>query len=74
VPPVLRHDGHRPRRAPRAHCRGHGLESGAQRLGLWRYTDQMPTVRVAGHDISLLPIVQVTALPAWAAARGRADS
>ena len=44
-----------------------GLEWGAQRLGLWRYTDRMPTVRVAGHDVGLLPIVQVTVLPALAA-------
>ncbi|MEM1044210.1 MAG: hypothetical protein AAGI91_16500 [Bacteroidota bacterium] len=49
-----------------------GLEWAAQRLGLWRYTDRMPTVRVAGYDVGLLPIAQVTALPAlsaWAAKR-----
>ncbi|PAP78908.1 hypothetical protein B1759_15835 [Rubrivirga sp. SAORIC476] len=44
-----------------------GLEWAAQRLDLWSYTDQMPTVRVAGHDVGLLPIVQVTVLPALAA-------
>ena len=44
-----------------------GLEWAAQRLDLWSYPDQMPTVRVAGHDVGLLPIVQVTVLPALAA-------
>ena len=43
-----------------------GLEWGAQRLGLWRYTERMPTVRIAGHDVGLLPVVQVTSLPALA--------
>lgn len=49
-----------------------GLEWAAQRLGLWRYTDRMPTVCVGGHDVGLLPIAQVTLLPAlaaWATAR-----
>ena len=49
-----------------------GLEWAAQRLGLWSYTDRMPTVHVAGHDIGLLPVVQVTVLPAlsaWVAQR-----
>ena len=40
-----------------------GLEWGAQRLGLWRYTERMPTVRVAGHDVGLLPVAQVATLP-----------
>ena len=44
-----------------------GLEWAAQRLGLWRYTDRMPTVRVAGHGVGVLPVVQVTCLPALAA-------
>ena len=44
-----------------------GLEWAAQRLDLWSYTDRMPTVRVAGHDVGLLPIVQVTVLPALSA-------
>jgi len=54
-----------------------GLEWGAQRLGLWRYTDRMPTARVAGHDVGLLPVVQVTALPAlaaWASRRAEAPT
>lgn len=54
-----------------------GLEWSAQRLGLWRYTDRMPTVRVAGHDVGLLPVVQVTALPAlaaWASRRSEAPT
>ena len=49
-----------------------GLEWAAQRLDLWSYTDRMPTVRVAGHDVGLLPVAQVTVLPAlaaWAARR-----
>ena len=49
-----------------------GLEWAAQRLDLWAYTDRMPNVRVAGHDVGLLPIAQVTVLPAlaaWAAKR-----
>lgn len=49
-----------------------GLEWAAQRLDMWSYTDRMPTVRVAGHDVGLLPIAQVTVLPAlaaWAAQR-----
>ena len=44
-----------------------GLEWAAQRLDLWTYTDRMPTVHVAGHDVGLLPIAQVTLLPALAA-------
>ncbi|MDT7858246.1 hypothetical protein RQM47_16475 [Rubrivirga sp. S365] len=52
-----------------------GLEWGAQRLGLWRYTDRMPTVHVAGHDVGVLPVVQVTVLPALSAwVARRADS
>ena len=50
-----------------------GLEWAAQRLDLWNYADRMPTVRVAGHDVGLLPIAQVTVLPAlasWAARHG----
>lgn len=49
-----------------------GLEWAAQRLSLWSYTDRMPTARVAGRDVGLLPVVQVTVLPAlssWAAQR-----
>ena len=52
---------------------GIGLEWAAQRLGLWRYTDGMPSVRVANHDVGLLPIVQVAVLPAlsvWLANNG----
>ena len=44
-----------------------GLEWAAQRLDLWTYTGRMPTARIAGHDVGLLPIAQVTLLPALAA-------
>jgi hypothetical protein len=50
-----------------------GLEWAAQRLGLWRYTDRMLSVHVAGHEAGVMPVVQVTVLPAlavWAARRG----
>lgn len=49
-----------------------GLEWAAQALGLWGYSDVMPTVSVAGHTVGLSPVVQVTTLPAlaaWGAAR-----
>jgi uncharacterized membrane protein YhaH (DUF805 family) len=49
-----------------------GLEWAAQALGLWGYSDLMPTVTVFGHTVGLSPIVQVTVLPAlavWAATR-----
>jgi hypothetical protein len=49
-----------------------GLEWAAQALGLWGYSDLMPTVTVFGRTVGLSPIVQVTVLPAlavWAATR-----
>ena len=48
-----------------------GLEWGAQKLRLWRYTERMPTVRVLDHEVGLAPIVQVTALAVWLAERTR---
>lgn len=49
-----------------------GLEWAAQALGLWGYSDLMPTLTVLGHTVGLSPIVQVTTLPAlsvWGATR-----
>lgn len=49
-----------------------GLEWAAQALGLWGYSDLMPTLTVLDHTVGLSPVVQVTALPAvsaWAAGR-----
>ncbi len=47
---------------------GAGLvfESVARVLDLWRYKETMPTIRVAGHDIGLVPVLQMTLLPALA--------
>jgi len=42
------------------------FETVARRLDLWRYRDTMPTLRVAGHDVGLVPILQMTILPALA--------
>lgn len=41
------------------------LEWAAQALGLWGYTDLMPTLAVAGREVGLTPVVQVTLLPAF---------
>jgi hypothetical protein len=49
-----------------------GLEWAAQALGLWGYSDLMPTLTVLGHTVGLSPVVQVTTLPAlsaWLATR-----
>lgn len=49
-----------------------GLEWAAQALGLWGYSDLMPTLTVLGHTVGLSPVVQVTTLPAlsvWLASR-----
>lgn len=43
-----------------------GLEWGALALDLWGYSDLMPTIEVLGHTVGLLPVVQVTTLPAFA--------
>ena len=40
------------------------LEWAAQALGLWGYSDLMPTVTISGYTVGLSPVVQVTALPA----------
>ena len=48
------------------------LEWAAQALGLWGYSDLMPTIAVFGRTVGMSPIVQVTVLPAiavWAASR-----
>ena len=42
------------------------LEWLAQVLELWSYSDWMPTVEVFGHPTGLLPILQITGLPACA--------
>ena len=42
------------------------FETVARRLDLWRYRDTMPILRVAGHDIGLVPVLQMTILPALA--------
>ena len=36
----------------------------ARTLDFWRYRDTMPTRRIAGHDVGLVPILQMTILPA----------
>ncbi len=40
------------------------LEWAAQALGLWGYSDLMPTLLMAGREVGLAPVVQVTVLPA----------
>lgn len=40
------------------------FEWAARRLDLWRYKPAMPTLRVAGHDVGLVPVLQITVLPA----------
>lgn len=47
---------------------GAGLvfETVARTLDLWRYKETMPTLRVAGHEIGLVPVLQMTLLPALA--------
>ena len=42
------------------------LEWLAQVLELWSYSDWMPTIEVFGHATGLLPILQITVLPACA--------
>lgn len=42
------------------------LETGARRLDLWRYTDVMPTLGVAGHRVGIAPVLQMTLLPTLA--------
>lgn len=44
-----------------------GLEWAAQALGLWGYSDLMPTLTVFGHTVGFSPVVQVTFLPALCA-------
>lgn len=39
------------------------LETVARRLDLWRYEDAMPTLRIAGHHVGLVPVLQMTVLP-----------
>jgi len=39
------------------------FETCARWLGLWRYKDTMPTLRVAGHEVGLVPVLQMTVLP-----------
>lgn len=41
-----------------------GLEWAARALGLWSYSDLMPTLTVLEHTVGLSPVVQVTVLPA----------
>jgi hypothetical protein len=40
------------------------LEWAARALGLWNYTPLMPTVRILGERVGLVPIAQITLLPA----------
>ncbi len=40
------------------------LEWAAQTLGLWEYSNLMPTLTLFGYTVSLSPIIQVTAHPA----------
>lgn len=40
------------------------LEWAAQALGLWGYSGLMPTLLIAGREVGLAPVVQVTVLPA----------
>lgn len=40
------------------------LEWVALFLGLWQYTSAMPVVTLFGFDVGLLPILQITFLPA----------
>ena len=42
------------------------FETVARTLDFWRYRDTMPTRRIAGHDVGLVPILQMTILPALA--------
>jgi len=39
------------------------FETCARWLDLWRYRDAMPTLRVAGYEVGLVPILQMTVLP-----------
>ena len=47
------------------------LEWLAQVLRLWTYTAWMPGVRLLGYDVGLLPVMQVTLLPALSVSLGR---
>ncbi len=40
------------------------LEWAAQMLGLWDYSNLMPTLTLFGYTVGLSPIIQVTTLPA----------
>jgi hypothetical protein len=40
-----------------------GLEWAAQALGLWGYSELMPTLEVGGRSVGLSPVVQVAVLP-----------
>lgn len=42
------------------------FETVALKLDFWRYKEAMPTLRIAGHDLGLAPVLQMTALPALA--------
>jgi hypothetical protein len=39
------------------------FESVALRLDLWRYEESMPTLRIAGHHVGAVPVLQMTFLP-----------
>lgn len=42
------------------------FETVARTLDFWCYKDTMPTRRIAGHDVGLVPILQMTILPVLA--------
>ncbi|MCS3699230.1 hypothetical protein [Salinibacter ruber] len=44
------------------------FETVARALDLWRYETSMPTLRVAGHRIGAVPVLQMTILPTLAVA------
>ncbi|MFB6232308.1 MAG: hypothetical protein ABEL04_14255 [Salinibacter sp.] len=39
------------------------FETVALNLDFWRYKEAMPTLRIAGHDLGLAPVLQMTVLP-----------